>query len=356
MLSPREGSPLEIPPPERDEKEENGGIVFSGTLEDVHRANLVARCASRILVRMPAFHAAAFPELRRKAAGLPWERFLSQGQTVAFRVSCRKSRLYHGEGVAERIAAAVQDRLGYPVPRRKWHDAAIPDGLQLILARIVHDECTLSIDSSGSLLHKRGYRLATAKAPLRETLACAMLFASQWDKASPLLDPFCGSGTLPIEAALLALGIAPGRFRHFAFMNWPGFDAKKFKDMILRENRPKGPPPLILASDRDRGAIRFARENAERCNMSEFIRFSTRSFSAVKAPSRPGWVVSNPPFGIRVKGRSDLRNLYARLGKVLKAQCPGWQVALLSSNRRWVQATGLGFDSGHPVLHGGKRV
>jgi len=348
---------LETPTSEQSDLEESGGIPFSGTLEDIYRANLALRCASRILVRMPSFRAAAFPELRRKAAQLPWEGYFSRGHSAAFRVTCHKSRLYHGEAVAERVAAAIQDRLGFPIPRTKWNEGATKDGLQLILIRLVHDTCTISVDASGPLLHRRGYRLATAKAPLRETLACGMLFASRWDKTAPLMDPFCGSGTLPIEAALWSRGIAPGHFRRFSFMNWPGFDPQKIQFLLKSlEKHPIGPPPMILASDRDKGAVRVARENAERCGMLDFIRFSERPISAIEAPKDPGWVVSNPPFGIRIGQRNDLRNLYAQLGKTLRAKCPGWKVTLLCLNQEWIRYAGLIFDSGIPVLHGGRRV
>lgn len=162
--------------------DEGGGIAFEGTLEDIYRANLMLRCAGRVLIRMPVFHANAFHELKRKAVRLPWERYLLKGHTVAFRATCHKSRLYHGNAVAERIAEAIGDRLGFSLPRKKWDEALVKDGLQLILIRLVHDACVISIDSSGPPLHRRGYRLAVAKAPLRETLACAMLYASGWDR------------------------------------------------------------------------------------------------------------------------------------------------------------------------------
>ncbi len=345
------------PPSGRSGSIERGGILFSGTLEDLYTANLMLRCASRVLIRMPAFHAAAFSELRRKAGRLPWERFLSKGHAVALRVTCRRSRLYHSTAVAQRVAAAIQDRLGFCLFQRKWDEEAAQDGLQLILVRLVHDVCTISVDASGALLHRRGYRQATAKAPLRETLACAMLSASQWDKAAPLVDPFCGSGTLPIEAALWSRGIAPGAFRRFSFMNWPVFEPDRFKKLQGSfKAEPPASPPLILASDRDRGAIRMARENAQRCHMAAFIHFSARPFSAIQPPPGPGWMVSNPPFGVRIGRRETLSNLYGRLGGVLKEKCPGWRVTLLVSNPHRLTETGLSFDKKLRVRHGGRWV
>ncbi|RPJ45205.1 MAG: hypothetical protein EHM21_09560, partial [Chloroflexi bacterium] len=208
------------------ESDRSGGVSFTGSLEDIYRANLHLRTASRVLVRLGDFYAAGFPELRKKAGRLAWERFLAPGQPVSLHVTCHKSKLYHSGAVAERVLAAIADRLGKPAPAVK----ASPTGeegegtaVQMIVVRLIHDHCTISVDSSGELLHRRGYRQATAKAPLRETLAAAMLLASGWDGASPLVDPFCGSGTIAIEAAMLALGIPPGWRRSFAFMNWPRY-------------------------------------------------------------------------------------------------------------------------------------
>lgn len=227
----------------------------------------------------------------------------------------------------------------------------------MILARLDDDHCTISADSSGSLLHRRGYRLATAKAPLRETVAAGMLLASGWDAASPLLDPFCGSGTIPIEAALLARKIPPGRDRRFAFMNWPNFDSGGWK--ALQEATKDTPmPPLLklIASDRDAGAIRAAEANAERAGVADCIDFSCRSLSAIEPPLAAGWIVTNPPYGVRVSAHRDLRNLYAQTGKVLRARCPDWNIAILCNSMTLLRHTGLIFDRSISLPTGGLRV
>ncbi len=314
--------------------EGEGGVEFQGTLRDVYRANLHLRTANRVLARLGAFDAAAFPELVRKASRLPWERHLTPGQPVALRVTCHKSRLYHSDAVAERVARAMGERLGQLSPIVKFDpqdgssredaDANLP---QLTLVRLAHDHCTISVDSSGALLHRRGYRQAVAKAPLRETLAAGMLMASGWDMTSPLLDPFCGSGTIPIEAALMAHRIPPGRARHFAFMDWPNFDAAMWSSLpaplLSQTGEGLGVGAKILASDRDAGAIKSAQANAERAGVADVIEFSCRAVSAIEPPLGPGWVVTNPPYGVRVSGGRDLRNLYAQFGNVLRARCPG---------------------------------
>jgi putative N6-adenine-specific DNA methylase len=336
---------------------EVGGVSFSGGLTDLYRANLHLRTADRILVRFATFQAAAFTELRRKAGQLPWEGVLQPGSPVVFRVTCHQSRLYHQKAVAERLAGAIADRLGRLPPIQPRDEDEDLQGPQLIMARLVNNRVTLSLDSSGSLLHRRGYRLAGGKAPLRETLASGLLLSSGWDGASPLIDPFCGSGTIPIEAALLAHNIPPGLNRPFAFMNWPSFEAREWQALLNKPApRLKGFTPRLIASDRDQGVIRTARENAERAGVGRLIEFSCRAVSSIDVPAGPGWVVTNPPFGVRVSREKDLRNLYAQFGKVLRSKCPGWQVALLGASLPLIRNTGLRFDQGISISHGGLRV
>jgi putative N6-adenine-specific DNA methylase len=334
-----------------------GGASFAGDESALYRASLALRTASRLLVRLPEFHAAAFSELRKKAARLPWGRFLQPGRPVSIRATCRGSKLYHSEAVAERVLAAVGDNVGAPPSRVKpaADDAEKP--AQLILARLVDDVCTISVDASGALLHRRGYRLAVAKAPLRETLAAATLLASGWDGASPLMDPFCGSGTIPIEAALLALGRPPGARRRFAFMEWPYFDHELWAS-VLAEATPRSTPPMptIIGSDRDAGAIRTAEENAARADVAEHVRFGRCAVSAIEPPRGPGFVVTNPPYGRRLSGQKDLRDLYARFGAVLRERCSGWRVAILCDDVSLLRRTGFDLDTSFSFLHGGVKV
>ena len=359
-----------------------GGVEFQGALRDVYRANLHLRTASRVLVRLGAFDAVGFPELVRKASRLPWELYLTPGQPVALRVTCHKSRLYHSDAVAERVARAMGDRLGQLPPLQKSSEDDETNLPQLILVRLAHDHCTISVDTSGALLHRRGYRQAVAKAPLRETLAAGMLMASGWDMTSPLLDPFCGSGAIPIEAALMARRIPPGRARHFAFMDWPNFDAAMWAELLAEEGPHPSPPPFaknanrggnesslpsqtgvgamprILASDRDAGAIKSAQANAARAGVADVIEFSCRAVSAIEPPSGPGWVVTNPPYGVRVSGGRDLRNLYAQFGNVLRDKCPGWHIAMLCDSAQLIHNTGLKFDRARSIslVNGGLKV
>ena len=349
-----------------------GGASFGGDRAALYRANLHLRAASRVLVRLGGFHAAAFSELRKKAGRLPWEAYLRPGRPVAIHATSHKSRLYHSGAVAERVAGAIADRLGQPAvvvkgdaeadpsAAENTSDAAAPASPQLIVVRLVRDQCTISFDASGPLLHRRGYRLATAKAPLRETLAAGMLLASGWDRAAPLVDPFCGAGTVAIEAALLALNIAPGHARRFAFMDWPDYDARLWQRLLdaAAAGVIVSPRTLIFGSDRDAGAIEAARANAARAGVAAVIEFARQPVSDLAPPAGMGWVVTNPPYGVRLPEGHDLRNLYARFGQVLKQRFPGWRVAFLSSDTRLEHATDLEFDELRrlPLVNGGVRV
>jgi putative N6-adenine-specific DNA methylase len=342
---------------ERAPQHESGGIEFQGSLHDVYRANLYLRTTSRVLIRLGEFYTSAFPELRRKASRLLWENYLTPERPIALRVTCQKSRLFHEGAVAERVSGAIADRLGKPPPVQKYRQASGADLPQLIVVRLVDNLCTVSMDSSGALLHRRGYRLATAKAPLRETLASAMVMVSGWDTISPLLDPFCGSGTIPIEAALLARRVPTGYGRRFAFMDWPNFDSKFWDELLVGAGKAiTSDIPKIIASDRDAGAIRAAQANAERAGLADCIEFSRKAISAIDPPPGPGWVVTNPPYGIRLRKKNDLRNLYAQLGKVLRTKCPGWHVTLLCDRVQLIRSTGLEFEKGLSVMNGGLKV
>lgn len=333
-----------------------GGVAFTGGLDAVYQSNLWLRTANRVLVRLGEFYAAAFSKLRVETSRLPWEDFLVPGRPVALRVTCRKSRLYHSTAVAERVAAAIGDRLGELPSQVKFNQDAAEHHAQLVIVRLHHDRCTISVDSSGALLHRRGYRLGTAKAPLRETLAAGMLLASGWDHVSPLVDPFCGSGTIPIEAALMAGNIPPGRVRRFAFKRWPGFDNSIWEKLMEEAaGQRRADLPRIYASDRDAGAIEIARANAARAGVADAVEFACQSVSAL-SPTGTGWVVTNPPYGMRVSKNKDLRNLYAQFGNVLRRQCPGWQVALLSNSFQLIGSTGLDLDTSLSFQSGGSAV
>jgi putative N6-adenine-specific DNA methylase len=312
-----------------------GGVAFSGSISDLHRVNLWSRVANRVVVRVDEFHASSFYELERRAKKVDWGRFVESGTKVRFRVTCRKSRLYHSGAVAQRLATAIEKAVGASSVSPSADEEEDDASSQLFIVRIANDVCTISADSSGELLYRRGYRQQVAKAPLRETLAAAMLYGSKWDCVSPLVDPMCGSGTIAIEAAMMARKSAPGVARRFAFERWPDHDASAWTGLIEEARNlslPRSPAP-ILASDRDAGAIAATIGNASRAGVTGDIEVSERSLSAVEFPPPPGWIVSNPPYGARVGESDSLRNLYAQLGNILRDRARGYLLALLSADR-----------------------
>ena len=319
----------------------DAGVTFDATPESLFTVNLWSRMASRVLLRLATFDARDFATLEQMSKRVPWERVLAPGALVRLRVTCRKSRLYHSDAVAERVARGMASVIPGARVDQQAHDDDDSDessAAQLILVRFEHDQCTISADSSGALLHRRGWRQAIAKAPLRETLAAAMLTACEWTSDAPLVDPFCGSGTLGIEAALRARNIAPGLARSFAMEQWPGHDAARVRQLradARAVQRPAADVPIVMA-DRDAGACSAAHANAERAGVLGDIVIAQRPLSEtdLAAIGTRGLVLTNPPYGLRVSDGADLRSLYARLGDVLRLGGRGWRLAMLVPDKQ----------------------
>lgn len=333
----------------------NGGVEFRGESAEMMSANLKLRVATRIVVRIAEFHASSFHELERRVRKVEWARFLSKDSLFRFRVTAKKSKLYHSDAVAERLGLAASRATGAKVIAPKADDEDETLDLQRFVVRIADDNVTISADSSGELLHRRGYRQAVAKAPLRETLAAAMVLGSEWDMKSPLVDPMCGSGTIPIEAAMMARRIAPGINRSFAFERWGEHDGDAWNAM-KREARGAEQPQAgvkILASDRDGGATRAGIENATRAGVEGDIEISERAISAVEFPDAPGWIISNPPYGVRLGDTAPLRNLYSQLGKLLRGPANGYVLSLLSADRQLESQIGVRMHEVFRTSNGG---
>jgi putative N6-adenine-specific DNA methylase len=371
---------------------EHGGVAFATDMAGIYRANLGSRMATRILLRLATFRARTFPDLAARTADLPWEHFLAPGTPVAVKAASRASRLYILKRIEATVAQAITRRIGArphempdpralplpppegrgisPAPSRSTPppppgegrgggagDNAAAHSAQQILVRLVNNRCTISLDTSGELLHRRGYRLATAKAPLRETLACAVLHLASWRPDMPLLDPFCGAGTFAIEAARCALAIPPGWDRTFAFQSWPSFDRHAWESLrdVAAAPRLLALPSPITASDRDPGAVRIARDNAARAGVADLITIDARDFFDLRPDGPPGLVVINAPYGRRID-HGDLRALYRRLGDNLRDHYHGWRYAVLCGNSTLARVTGLSPESHHSLHHGGRRV
>ena len=356
--------------------EEEGGFGWTGDLRSVLTANVGLRIASRVLVRLDSFEAVSFADLERRARRVAWGTVVRAGDAARFRVTCKKSRLYHSDAVAQRLADALTRTVpgarvvvgdgsslrrsappvGVPDAQHVGDEETSGDEATLFVVRFFRDRCTISVDTSGALLHRRGYRMATAKAPLRETLAAALLAASGWDRVAPLVDPLCGSGTIAIEGALMARGIPPGAHRTFAVERWPGVPESLGLEVraelaAVRSDRALG---VILGSDRDAGAIEAARGNAGRAGVADDVAFAVHAVSGAPMPAHErGWIVTNPPYGVRVGESGRVRDLWAQLGKVLRARAPGWEVALLSPDHALERALGFPLRMAARTTNGG---
>jgi putative N6-adenine-specific DNA methylase len=327
-----------------------GGVLVKGGWPEVWRANLVLRGAARVLVRIGGFHAVHLAQLDKRSRSFPWADFLRADIPVQVEATCRKSRIYHSKAAAQRITTAITEELGAP----------ISDDTEVILkARIENDLVTLSIDTSGELLHKRGSKLAMAKAPMRENMAALLLRMCGYNGNEPVLDPMCGSGTFVIEAAEWAAGLAPGRNRSFAFEKLATFDEKSWQK--LQSSPPQGEGQQhahFFGSDRDAGAIAASQANATRAGVSHLTHFEKKTVSEITPPpGPPGLIICNPPYGTRIGEEKKLVSLYAAFGKSLRERFPGWRVGIITSNERLARATSLPFgEPSAPILHGGLRV
>jgi len=315
---------------------EPAGVSLLLTDEALCQLQCWARMISRVVVRVATFAARDFAALEKRSAQLPWGKFVAAGDAFALSVTCRKSRLYHSGAVAERVARSVLRA----VPQARAMEAPADDDaadvapdVQRVLVRIDHDQCTISIDASGERLDRRGWRLDSGKAPLRETLAAALLHTSGWTPEFPLIDPMCGAGTIAIEAALRSRQIAPGVTRRFRCEAWPCMDAapmtlvrQKARDVM----RPSVSAPIV-AADRDAGAVHATQTNAARAGVAEDLTILHQPLSELSLAQygTSGWVVTNPPYGIRTGDPANLKALWGRLGAVVRAGGADWRLALV---------------------------
>ena len=323
-----------------------GTVEFDATTRQLYAANVWLRTATRVVVRLTTFRATDFQRLQEGAAAVDWVPWIGPGMAPRFRVSTRDSKLYHTDAIAQRLHQVVgPPSLGEPE--------------QLFVVRIERNTVTISADSSGEGLHRRPWRTELGQAPLRPTMAAALLLLVGWDPDVGLIDPFCGSGTLPIEAALLATGRPPGGEREFAFHTWPTFEAGTWASVAgeiasRRRHRPDDAGPLI-GSDRDGSVVTKATANAERAGVAELVELETRVVSHLRARPGPGLVASNLPYGRRV-GDGALDGLYRRFGAVLRERLPEWDVAIVAADRKLALAADSRFVTRARFRHGGLGV
>lgn len=291
-----------------------GGVALDGDREAMMHINLWSGLATHVLVRVAAFEARHFSALAKRAGKVPWSQLLRPDVSWSVRATCRRSKLYHSDAVAQRVTAAITKALGGPSPSPD--DKATKPEVE-VAVRLDRDRCQLSIDTSGAPLHRRGWRQQTAKAPLREDLAHAMLL-STWDQRAPLIDPMMGSGTIVIEAACIARKLAPGRLRQFAFERTHLADAAAWqaaRDRATEQVRALN--TTIVGRDRNGGALDAAQGNAARAGVDGDLTLERADLASEPLPSLPGaHVITNPPYGQRIDGsRGSLNALGARLAE-----------------------------------------
>jgi putative N6-adenine-specific DNA methylase len=325
-----------------------GGVSMKGGWPDVWRANLELRGTGRIIARIDAFRAFHLAQLDKRARRIDWSRVLRPDVPFRVEATCAKSKIYHSGAAAQRVQRAIGDTLAAPVS---------PDAEVTVRVRIEDDLCSIGVDTSGELLHKRGHKAAVAKAPMRETMAALFLRQCGFTGAEPVLDPMCGSGTFVIEAAEIAAGLAPGRSRSFAFEKLATFDAEAWQ-RLRHTAQPIVPAVRCLGSDRDQAAVDMSRANAERAGVAAWTSFERLAASdVVPPPGPPGLVITNPPYGDRIGDKKELARLYRALGQTLATRFKGWRVGLVTSEPALAKATGLTFiHPSPPVSHGGLRV
>ncbi len=334
-------------------------MAFAGRLGAAYQANLHLRTASRVLLRLCDFRVRRFADLERHARNLAWEVFLPPAVPLKVGVSLSESNLAHAGRVAEAVALAAAERLAsLGIAPCRPAEAGEAD-VQTVLVRGVDRRATISLDTSGAHLHRRGYRLASGKAPLRENLAAALLLFAGYDGSEPLVDAMCGAGTLAIEAGLLARGIPPGRRRDFACLAWPAHREATWRHLLAEVDRAllSRPANPILARDLEGAALRLARENADRAGLVPAIAFERSDFfSAPPPPGPPGLLVANPPYGHRLGSVRQARALLERLGGRLRQAYGGWRVALVLYQPEWAEFLGLEEMASLAVPFGGLKV
>ena len=333
-------------------KVEDGRVTFFGDEEAVARANVFLRSAERILIKVGSFYAGTFEELFQGTKSLPWEEFIPvDGKFWVAKAASVKSRLFSPSDIQSIMKKAMVERLK-SVYRVSWFEengAAYP-----IRVFLMKDEVTVGLDTTGDSLHKRGYRKLTAKAPIAENLAAALIMLTPWKGDRILVDPFCGSGTIPIEAAMMAVNMAPGMNRDFMAQNWQNVIANRlWYDAVdeAREMIDMGIDTDIQGYDIDDKMVAIARENAKLAGVENKIHFQRRPVSELRHPKKYGFVITNPPYGERLEDKAALPELYRQIGERYAA-LDSWSMYLITSYENAQRDIGRQADKNRKIYNG----
>ena len=331
---------------------EDGRITFFGDEEAVSRANVFLRSAERILIKVGSFHAETFEELFQGTRSLPWEEFIpSDGKFWVAKAASVKSKLFSPSDIQSIMKKAMVERLKGVYHVSWFEEDGAPFPVRVFLMK---DEVTVGLDTTGESLHKRGYRKLTAKAPIAENLAASLIMLTPWRGDRILVDPFCGSGTFPIEAAMMAASMAPGMNRSFTAEEWPSVVGKRNWYDAVDEAREMVDLQIetdIQGYDIDDAMVSIARENAKLAGVDKLIHFQRRPLSQLSHPKKYGFLITNPPYGERLEEKSALPALYKEIGERY-ASLDSWSMYLITAYENAERDIGRKADKNRKIYNG----
>lgn len=333
-------------------KVEDGRVTFEGDEEAICRANIFLRTAERVMIQVGRFKATTFEELFQGIKNLPWEEYIPEdGKFWVKKASSINSKLFSPSDIQSIAKKAMVERM-----KQKYHKEWFKEDGAVYPVRIflLKDEVTVALDTSGDSLHKRGYRTMTSKAPLTETLAASLIMLTPWRKDRILVDPFCGSGTFPIEAAMIAANVAPGMNRDFTAEEWTNLIDRKLWYECVKEAEDMIDTTVkvdIQGYDIDGDVIKAARENAKRAGVEHMIHFQQRAVADLSHPKKYGFIITNPPYGERLEDKADLPELYTQIGQAYQ-RLDSWSMFLITSYTETEKYIGRKADKNRKIYNG----
>lgn len=333
-------------------KVEDGRVTFEGDEEAVCRANIFLRTAERVMIQVGRFKATTFEELFQGIRNLPWEEYIPEdGKFWVKKASSINSKLFSPSDIQSIAKKAMVERMKQNYHKEWFKEDGASYPVRIFLLK---DEVTVALDTSGDSLHKRGYRTMTSKAPLTETLAASLIMLTPWRKDRILVDPFCGSGTFPIEAAMIAANIAPGMNRDFTAEEWTNLIDRKLWYECVKEAEDMIDTTVkvdIQGYDIDGDVIKAARENAKRAGVEHMIHFQQRAVADLSHPKKYGFIITNPPYGERLEDKADLPELYTQIGQAYQ-RLDSWSMFLITSYTDTEKYIGRKADKNRKIYNG----
>lgn len=334
-------------------KKDFTGVYFEGDKRLLYKVNLWARTIFRVLKPIREIKSFNAQQLYKNINNIDWNEYLKLNQTFAVRCTGKNKNLNHSHFTALQIKNAIIDQQRERTGNRSNIEVHNPD--ILINAHIYENRCILSLDSSGESLHRRGFREAMGLAPLKETLAAALIEMTNWTPDIAFFDPLCGSGSLPLEAGLKALKIAPGLYRdRFGFQSWLDFDASLWEELLTeaKNNQLSELKAPILGSDYSAEIIDNAYSNSFNCGLNQYVKFSVEDIANIEAPAEKGVIICNPPYGKRISETEELIPFYKQIGDIFKQRFKGWTGYILTGNKELSKRVGLKASRRIPVYNG----